>query len=374
MNKNVVFFLGWRVLLFIGVYMGSILVLQESFLGGNVDSYLQSPELWWHANFDGVPYLAIAQEGYRPIRHFFFPVYPLLIRLLGFWATNLKGFLLSAVFISHLSFLFAIFGLHKLLSLDGIKTQRILLILFIFPASFFFAAVYTESLFLMLVVWAFYFARKNKFPTASLLAGLACATRVIGVTLALAILVEWFTQNKTRFRRGSVLALCLYLFIMASGLLLYFWFLYKETGDPLIFIHKVGIYGAQRSVSFVFLPQVFYRYFIKIIPSLPFNWPIIFTAFLEVLVAVLFLVLVVYGYFKLRLSYWVYLFGGYLVPTLSGSFSSLPRYVLVLFPAFILLSKLTRRIPKFVQLLLAGVSLLGLILATMLFSRGYWVS
>lgn len=374
MNKSILMIIGWRLLLIIAVYFGTFLVLQNNFLGGGVTYYQDNPQFWWHANFDGEHYLAIAKEGYRPLRHFFFPVYPLFIRYFSFWATDLAGYLISGIFISHISLFLAVWGLHKLLKLDGHNPLFVLTILLIFPTSFYFAAVYTESLFLLFVVWSFYFARKNKFLIASLLASAAAATRVIGVALIVSIAVEWLVQYKHSFNIKRAVSLFGYLLVMALGLLVYLWYLYSETGDPLVFIHKVEIYGNQRSASFVMLPQVFYRYLFKIIPALSFYWPVIFTTFLELFTAVLFLILVVFGYFKLRLSYWIYLFLGFLVPTLSGSFSSLPRYVLVLFPGFILMANIANRLPKIVKYVLAGVSLGSLILATSMFSRGYWIS
>jgi len=374
MIKSLLSFIGWRLLLVIGVYFGTLLFLQNNFLGGGFSQYLENPQFWWHANFDGEHYLAIAREGYRPLRHFFFPVYPLLIRYFSFWATNLAGFLTGAIFISHTSFFLAILGLQKLLKLDGHNFYKVVLILLIFPTSFYFAAAYTESLFLMLAVWSFYFARRSKFLFASLLAAVAGATRVIGVVLIVSIAVEWYVQQKPSFNFKRALNISMYLFVMALGLFVYLWYLYDQTGDPLVFIHKVGIYGGQRSSSFVMLPQVFYRYLFKIIPALNFYWPVIFTTYLELFMAVLFLILVVVGYFKLRFSYWIYLFGGFLIPTLSGSFSSLPRYVLVLFPGFMLIAQIAKKLPKIVNYILAGVSLGCLILATAMFSRGFWIS
>jgi hypothetical protein len=65
---------------------------------------------------------------------------------------------------------------------------------------------------------------------------------------------------------------------------------------------------------------------------------------------------------------------GYLIPTLSGSFSSLPRYVLVLFPGFILMAVWLSKKSRWLQTAVLLILFLALGIATALFARGYWVA
>ena len=63
--------------------------------------------------------------------------------------------------------------------------------------SFFFSAVYTESLFLALSAGCFYLARRERWVWAGVLGGLAAATRSIGVLLVVPLAVLYL-QELTR--------------------------------------------------------------------------------------------------------------------------------------------------------------------------------
>ena len=153
------------------------------------------------------------------------------------------------------------------------------------------------------------------------------------------------------------------------------WYLKVITGDPLNFLNTVSIFGAQRSSNFVLLPQVFYRYFFKIIPSLTYSFfPVVFTTCLELGVSIVFLILIIFSFWRLKLNYSLYCLFAYLIPTLSGSFSSMPRYVLVIFPIFILMAILVDKIPTFYKYLIFSVMILVLAVATTMFFRGYWIA
>ncbi len=70
----------------------------------------------------------------------------------------------------------------------------------------------------------------------------------------------------------------------------------------------------------------------------------------------------------------MFLVGGYLIPTLSGSFSSLPRYVLVLFPGYLLMADLIYKLPRLVRVIVFIILFFCLGIATSLYVRGYWLS
>ncbi|MCX6706189.1 MAG: hypothetical protein NTV24_03765, partial [Candidatus Woesebacteria bacterium] len=140
---------------------------------------------WAWANFDGEHYLAIAKEGYHLAEQAFFPLYPLLIKFFG-------GGAWSGLFISNTAFFLALVGLYKLLRIDYcVKVAKLaVILLLIFPTSFYFGAVYTESIFLCFVVWSFYFYRKENYLLSGILGAFASATRVIGVILLPIYLAE----------------------------------------------------------------------------------------------------------------------------------------------------------------------------------------
>lgn len=370
-------FITWRIVLFLFLAIAILYIpLQETFLGGGIESYLKAPFFWSWANFDGEHYLSIAYQGYLPLTYFFFPAYPFLISLISSLVKN--SFLTHAIVgfvVSNIIFLFGLAGFWKLMELDFSKTIRknAILLLLLFPTSFYFGSVYTESLFFTTVVWSFYFARERKWIISGLLGAIATATRVVGLALVPALIVELIIQHKKK--RKNLLAPFAGIATSLLGIGGYMLYLFNKTGDSLSFMKSVEIFGQQRSSTFVLLPQVFYRYFFKVLPNINYSYfPVVFSTYLEIATALLFLVLVVIAFKKLRLSYAIYFALGYLIPTLSGSFSSFHRYVLVLFPAFILVSKLLIKVRKkyLITILLFLVILLGI--ATSLFTRGFWIA
>jgi hypothetical protein len=218
---------------------------------------------------------------------------------------------------------------------------------------------------------------------AGVLAGLSSATRIVGLALIPAILVEmWMKKGKRRVSARKLLGLLL----APAGLIVYMAYLKVTVGDPLEFFHSVEIFGQQRTAGFVLLPQVFYRYVFKILPSIDYSYfPAVFTTWLEFLSAVVFsglglvAVLAKLGWIKVKdidlpWSYLVYFWTAFLIPTFSGSFSSLPRYVLVIFPAFLIAAELFGKLTKYQRLVLYLAMFACLFVATALFVRGYWVA
>lgn len=335
-------------------------------------NYNTNPWLWAFVNFDGEHYLSLAQVGYQPLTYFYFPAYPMVIQFIGsLFGGGFTTLAVSGVVVSNVAFFIALLGLWKLLEPEfgkRIARHSILLLLF-FPTSYYFGSLYTESLFLALIVWSFYFANKNNWIMAGILGGISSATRIIGAVLAPAFLFEIVKNRKKRLISILGAALCM------SGLFIYMYYLKVQTGDPLNFLNTVSIFGAQRSSNFILLPQVFYRYFFRVMPYINYAYlPGVFTFLLELVTAIVFLGLSVFSFWKLKRSYALFLTLGYLIPTLSGSFSSLPRYVLVLFPGFVLMAIYLAKLPKTFKIAAFTLLFVSLGIATCLFVRGYWIS
>ena len=377
------FFISWRLLLFAFLGFSVYLPLQRDLLGGGMGNYVKSPYFWAWANFDGEHYVSIAQRGYGHGEEAFFPLYPLLIRIFS-WPFGLSLLSTTAVglVLSNLLFIIAVYGLYKLVRVDYSEeiARATILLLLLFPTSFYFGSVYTESLFLALTVWSFYFARTKKWSYAVVLATLSTATRFVGIFLLPAFIAEMVGWEKLKdvLRRplkSHVLRLATLLSI-PFGLAAYMYYLKASTGDSLAFFHSLSsFFGEQRSQTPIILPQVFYRYFFKILPSLTYSYlPVVFATFLELTTAILFTVLSVSAFVKTRLSYALYLAGGFLIPTFSGSFSSLPRYAVVLFPGFLLMSIYFLKLKYSIKLILLSILFILLGIATALFVRGYWVA
>jgi hypothetical protein len=165
-------------------------------LGGAADAAL-SPLAHW----DAVWYLRIADSGYgdSPVRVAFFPLYPLLVRAAGEIGGGSPGArLIAAYLISLAAFLGGLVLLFRLASLElGRQVARAaLLLLAVFPAALYFGAPYSESLFLLASVGAFWAARTGKWAWAGAAAGAATATRSAGILLLVPLALLWWGQGR----------------------------------------------------------------------------------------------------------------------------------------------------------------------------------
>jgi hypothetical protein len=145
------------------------------------------------ARWDAVWYLGIAHHGYTveaggaARSTAFFPLYPLLVRIFAGLSRSPGALLVASYVVSLAAFAGALYILHRLVSLElGRPLARpTLLLLAVFPGSLFFSAPYSESIFLLLSVGAFYAARTGRFAWAGCLAAAASATRSEGLVLML---------------------------------------------------------------------------------------------------------------------------------------------------------------------------------------------
>ena len=118
--------------------------------------------IWQWANFDGVHYLTIIEKGYLSTGFIqaFFPLYPFLARIISWLVGNP---LISGLLLSHLCLAGVVGLLYALTRLDYSKqtAKKTVAFFLIFPTSFFLAALYSESLFLLLILLAFWLMRKK---------------------------------------------------------------------------------------------------------------------------------------------------------------------------------------------------------------------
>ena len=352
-------FLLWRTGLFLVAYLGSL------FLGFNagfpyIETFLIGsgfPQWFWQwGNFDGVHYLNIAANGYQDYGvQAFFPLYPKTIWLLNYITHNS---LLSGFLISNTSVLLVGILLYKLVKRDFDKNTALwsVVFLFAFPASFFFGSLYSEALFMVFVLGSFYF---TGIP-AGIFAFFAALTRIIGVFLSFVAAVD---------RRRAWLCLSI------GGLFAYMGFLYLEYANPLMFLSAQQAFSNSRASSFFKLTtpfQVMFRYLKIFLTDNPSHYDF-WIAVLEFTAFVLgtgFLLWITYKR-QVKTTYLFYAWPALLLPSLSGTFSSMPRYLIVVFPLYIGLARLKNRHLK-VGILVSFIVLLALL--TILFTRGYWVS
>ena len=341
------------------------------------------------ANFDGIHYLLIAKQGYSQWEQAFFPLFPLLIR--GVFLI-VPHYLVAALFVSHVSLLTGLIFFQKLLREWGIKTMWPIFFLLSFPTAFFFGVVYTEGLFFMLFVLSLYFLHKKNYWLAGLCAGLSSATRLIGIFLIIPFFFHFLSDYKKSLKNFQLLAFSFQPIFIAPflGLFSYMSYLWITTGDPLFFFNSQPLFGANRSTHLILLPQVYFRY-IKILLTAAhnFQW---YLSLLEMVIFSLVFVILILDLLKIirrlsptgtilknatelkttimRLALNMFSFINLILPTLTGTFSSIPRYALFSLSFFLYLAELKSGKVK-VGILAIFITLQIVLLS--LFIQGYFV-
>ncbi len=182
---------------------------------GSIGNVLAAPSVRW----DSIHYLGIAEHGYASASStVFFPLYPMLVRVLGF---ALGSDVLGGAVISLSSFSIALVLLHRLTALElGPRAADATVLLLAFaPVSLFFSAVYTESLFLALSAGSIYAARQGRWKLACGLGCAASATRVTGAGLLLPLALMYLRERRAVDRRAA------WLLVVPAGLAAYLGYL-----------------------------------------------------------------------------------------------------------------------------------------------------
>lgn len=355
-NITVIFIVWFLAILFIAFAAFNLLPNSGRF----EDDFLKSV-----ANWDGGHYLGIAQFGYsEKFQYAFFPLYPILIKYLTLITQN---YLASGILISIICSFLGLHVLYKLLSADFEKkiAEKAILFLLFFPTSFYFLTVYSEGLFFLLVVSSFYFLRQQKLFWAIIFASLASATRLTGLAVVLALLVD--IQLRAGFNRKNWFVL-----FSPLGLILYCVFLYNRVGDPFYFI-----FAENHWLRYLSLPVVPFWETIRSL-STPGFITTNFMPFLDLVFAILGVGFAARAFRFLPPFYSVYGILAVGIPLFSPSLSSMPRFLLVVFPIFLLLGLIKNEqsspTGKYFILIYQLISLMLLALFVALFVNGYWVS
>jgi hypothetical protein len=316
--------------------------------------------------WDGFWYRLIAKQGYGPptpeIAAAFFPVYPLLVRGVGFIVRDLQ---VASLIVSNGCLLAAGLLFIRLLRLDYDEfiCRRAIAFLMFNPASFFLSSAYTESTFLLLSIGAVLAARQGKWLVAALCGGGLSATRAPGLLIGGPLFAEYAVQWRTRGAkwREFFRPRLLWLALLPAGLALFLFYFQVHRGDFLLPIHAQAR-GWEKRLA---------------LPWQTFLWPNAFPAshvpLYQAIVGAA-IVLTIAGFFlRLRATYLVYAVTSLLFYLAWGSMEGLPRYVSILFPIHIILALISTRWKWTYEPLLA-FSIALLALCTILFANAYQIT
>lgn len=300
--------------------------------------YLNLLDVW---NIRDAPhYQSIAEDGYQKIGLeasyiAFLPFYPSTIRLLSY-LLNINSLYSSFLISTVASFLLAVI-LYKLILLDYSKkiAFNTILLLFIFPSAFFLHIPYNEALFLLLVVLAFYLIRKH-FLLGLVIVSLATATRIQGLALIPASYVELMKFKKEILKQPFFLLISIILPFL--GFACYLFINYQMYGNWLYFQKVQGYFwqnnfsilgGIPRAASYITNLKEY---------RLVDGFEQFALGYSQLFAFTLFLIIIIYGYGKIRRSYFIYMLLVLVLSYPADFWRSMPRFVLVAFPVFLVMS------------------------------------
>lgn len=142
--------------------------------------------------WDACWYIKIATFGYESGEQSaaFFPAFPMAVRVVA--TITFLPYPVAGMIVPAIAFVAAVTGLVRLVETSHgiVIARRAALYLGIFPSAFFLFAPFTEALFLAAVVWTLVFARERRWLLAAVLAFVAGLTRVQGLLLVLPLAWE----------------------------------------------------------------------------------------------------------------------------------------------------------------------------------------
>lgn len=353
--------------------------LSALFIIGNFSTKTLRISTLWLAWFrwDSGHFTAIASNGYDAAwRTAFFPLFPLLERG-GAFLTHDP--FIAGLIISNLAGLGMLVVLYRLVQedFDAERAFRAVLYLSVFPTAFFLVAAYNESLFLLLTLLSFYHMRRENWWLAGLFGLLASLTRSAGVALFLPFCYEYIRQRqfsikKVRFAAISSLGI-------PAGIGIFALYCYYKFHDPLSFSHAQVVWSRHLHAPWSGLINSFMVIQNRHVLSFDSIHNVLdLSACLFILALV---VLCFVGPWKFPRAYWVYGIYAVLIYIYSVIFStdgsgSIPlaafsRYMLEVFPAFIVLAALGKKQWFNLYYLVLSVSILSFMLLQ--FLTGRWI-
>ncbi len=339
--------------------------------------------LWqsWY-RWDSVHFSYLATHGYTDWwRTAFFPLFPLLERYLAVVAGDP---FIAGLIISNVAGLGMLVVLYRLVEedFDSERAYRTALYLSVFPTAFFFAAAYTESLFLLFALLGFYYMRQGNWWLAGACGFFATLTRSTGLLLLVPFCYEYLRQHQFKLRTLRFDVFGGALIVAGPGLfMLYCYhrfhsffpfskaehFMWSRDPQSPWFLIKNVIAGIAQSNGFLSFHALR-----NIIDAS------------QILLILALIILSVVGPWRFPRNRWVYAIYGIVlfvvlqinpvkVNPIRGPFplQSFPRYMLEVFPAFIVLAALGKyRTVHLSYVMVSGVVLFVLL---SLFLTGHWV-
>ena len=354
----------WLSLVLLALLVKVVLITLTLFEFGASPDPLSALGRAWD-QWDAQHYLYLATHGYAvtgDARNLiaFFPLYPALISAVA--TTGLPA-RTAALLISNLAGIVAAILLYEVARLDLREKAAFRAAAFftLFPTAYFLLVGYTEALFCALAFGAVLAARRQRWLPAGMLGGLAAAARLTGLALLPFLLIELFIAGRTLRRAWHAIVSPL---LIALGFLIYLMTNLLVLGDPLAFVSVQRDHWSHSLAA----PWVGFADAIKGI-SWRVPWEKLTVGGGEIAGGIAAYATATLSWLRLRPSDAAYATVVTVMVTFLPFWLSIPRYLLSMYPLFLLVGRISRR---WVYLSMVAVSFVALVVFGLAFGRGYW--
>ena len=374
-------FLAWRIALVLIPLVGSSIVgVPECCPQVDpepVTSLSQAAFGHWY-RWDAIWYGSIAQDGYQYFGEreasnvAFFPLFPILAGVLTH-VLSLPIEVAGPIVSTLLAFAACVLlvRLAQRETDDDEAASRSMVYLLAFPAAYYLAIGYSEALYLLCVLAAFWWARTGRWPGSGAAAFLAGLTRLHGVLLIVPLGYEYLRQKGFRWR--SIRADALAVIAAPLGTLAFNLYLNLQFGQPdghfspYFQIQTLFFKGSRAEAFPTFPTTTLASYLGGLLNGVPTTEGVVVVGAM-----ILLLILTLEVWVRLPRVYGVYMLAVALFSLIGGDLISMPRFVAPMFPGFIALALIGRRAWIDRAILIASAALLGVLAA--MFTRGYWIA
>lgn len=375
-------FLAWRVALIavpiVGADVQGVRECCPEVLPAPVASWSDAAFNTWY-RWDAIWYGRIARDGYQYAGQReasnvgFFPGAPLLFGA----ATRLTGLPVEVAgpIVSSILALMACWLLYRLTlneTGDGGAAQRSSVYLLAFPAAYYLGIGYSEALYVVAVLGAFYLARQGRWVWAGAIGFVAGLARLHGALLIAPLAYEYLRQNRWQWRsifRPQIIG------VLGAplGVLAFNLYLNAAFGQPAgyfspYFEVQTLFFKGVRAEAFPTFPlTTFFNYLGGLLNGAPSTESVAVMGAL-----ILLMILTVEVWARLPRVYGVYMLTVTLFSLVGGDLISMPRFVLPMFPGFMALALLGQRPALDRAILILSVILQGVL--ALMFTKGYWIA
>jgi hypothetical protein len=354
----------WLTLLALALLVKvALIALTLIAFGADPDPLTALGDAW--DKWDARHYVYLATHGYAAAgdaRNLiaFFPLYPALISAVS--AVGLPA-RTAALLISNVAGVVAAILLYEVARVDGHERAawRAAAFFTVFPTAYFLLVGYTEALFCALAFGSVLAARHQRWLWSGMLGGLAAAARLSGLALLPLLVIELVSARRAL---RSLVELIVPPFLVALGFFTYLLTNLFVLGDPLAFVTVQREHWSHSLAA----P---WRGFAGAVSGIGWRvpWEKLTVGGGEIAGGLAAYVTTALSWLRLRPADAAYATVVTVMVTFLPFWLSIPRYLLSMYPLFLLAGRIRSR---WLYLPLVGVSFVALVVFGLAFGRGYW--